>query len=478
MRIDLQRISRAGRSPWLPIVGIATALALVSAFAPIPALLILLTLAVTGALIWRFGAREGVWYTLVATIPLREPLSVDIHGTVSFYFTDLILLVLFVETVRRTGLREMWRRSPFFRIGLVILGLSMLGLYSASRLFWGIAAAYRIAGQITLFYVARDRIRKGTEATRTMVAILIGLAPAVVYGLYQASLPYDAPLPDWASRLTAYDPGGEPHIRIFSTFSHPLRFSHYLSVGLGIALGLMNSGLSRSWKAATMAVGAAAAYCNLFTYSIGGIVGMLAGGATFLFINRRRRIILITPFLLVLWILFSPTALLTKAERVLSGRAVTAAARMITYQQSIDILKDHPLIGVGWGGIRGFLENEYRVTRASAVAFSAENYFLQRGMALGVPGIALFLLLCILFFRNTLKGRGDRSAEEWPRSALLAGGIAFYLQAQAFPAAEETSNYLLWLLFAIAEGMREMAGRDKIYAWTETDGEREASEQA
>jgi O-antigen ligase len=228
---------------------------------------------------------------------------------------------------------------------------------------------------------------------------------------------------------------------------------------LGLALGLAFSAISLGRRALAVIIGAGAVVCNLLTYALGGLVGMLAAVVSALVLYRRRRVVIPLALAVVLLVGLSPTTLTSKAERVLTGRAVTAAARLVTYKQALTIMVDHPIVGVGWGSIRSFMEEEYRVTRAHAVAFAAENYFLQRGVALGLPGIILFVILCVLFFRNALWPRGDPAGAAWPRAAIIVGGVAFYFQAQTFPAASATSGHLLWLLFALAEAMHESSVR-------------------
>jgi O-antigen ligase len=437
--------------PWSVTVAVLTVLAVAVALAPGWTTMVVCLVAVSGLLIWRYGPREGLWYLLVASIPFREPLTVELRGTVSLYLSDVLLFALLADVVARGRLRDIWRSSPVLKIGVAVLALSVPGLFTATRLFWGVASLYRIAGQIAIFVVAADVIRTGQVATRTLVAALGGLAPSVAYGLYQASLPVGAALPDWASQLFTWDLSGQKHLRVYSTFDQTLRFSHYLSIGFGVALGLAFSALRRAWKTICLVVGAAAAYCNLFTYSIGGAIGILAAIVSTLILSKRRALVLL-PLLLLPLLVFSPQGLVAKADRMLSGEATAVAARLVTYRQGAMVLADHPVIGVGWGSIRSFLEHDYRVTRAWTVAFASENYFLQRGMALGVPGLALYVILCVLFFRHALR-RPPPGASTWPRAALLIGGVVFYVQAQTYPAAHATSNYLLWTMFAIAENM-------------------------
>jgi len=226
-------------------------------------------------------------------------------------------------------------------------------------------------------------------------------------------------------------------------------------VGLGISLGLALSSLGKGAKRFLLLVGVAAALCNLFTSSLGGLLGMLAAVVATIVIERRRRILLLVPVALIVMLPFAPSALTAKLDRVLAGQATTAAARLVTYRQSLEILRDNPLLGVGWGGATSALENDYRVTRANAVALAAENYFLLRGVVLGLPGIVLSLMLCILFFRNAVLPRRELPDRDWPRAAILIAGVAFYAQAQTFPAAQPTGTYILWMLFGLAERMRE-----------------------
>ena len=446
--------ARLIRSPWpAAIVGIAAVVWAV-AVAPSATAAVVVVLAVASWLVWKFGLRMGLWLLFLASIPYREPLSIDIVGTASLFTTDVVLVALFIDAAIRGELLRLWRRSAVLKIGIAILLLSLPGLMTATQFFWGLTSVYRIALQIALFVVAMSVVRTGRDATLSLVAVVLGLAPAIVYGLYQATLPYGADLPDWANHLVSYGPTGARKVRVFSTFDHTLRFSHYLTIGLGLSIGLAFSSLRRVAKGALLAIGAAAAYCNLFTSSIAGAVGIVSVSGTGLILGRRRAAVLL-PLLIVLLFLLSPANLVSKATRVLSGDATTIAARLVTYKQGVEVIRTRPLTGTGWGGIRRFMEHDFRITRAHAVAFGAENYFLQRAMALGLPGLALYVALCVIFFRNLSRTRGSPEIADWPGAAVLVGGIAFYVQGQSFPATSATTNFVLWLLFALAARMSE-----------------------
>ena len=319
-----------------------------------------------------------------------------------------------------------------------------------------LGSLHRIAAQLALFVVALRMIRNGRDARNAIFAFLAGLVPAIIYGLYQSTIPVGAAtLPQWSEAPIAWDTTtGTAHIRVFSTFDHSLRFSHALSIGFGFAIGLMGQRVGSRARVFLAVLAAAAVLCNQFTYSVGGTVAVASALGGWAILNRRRRVTWLLPVVVVVWVALAPSALFNRLTQVFTGQSTSAMARIITYHQSFQVLRDHPLLGVGWGGIGGALEFEYRISKAKNIAFTAENMFLQRGLALGIPGMLLTIAIALRFLRNTTRFSSRALAEgdvPWPRGALLIGGAAFYAQGMVIPVGNETSNFLLWVLLAIAE---------------------------
>jgi hypothetical protein len=437
---------------WLAAAAGAVGLAFAAAFAPVPSAFGALAATAACALIWRFGWRTGLWLLFMASVPIRKPLSVDIVGTTTLYLNDLLLLFLTATVAWEHGIRGILRASASFRIGALLAAMAAASLYTATRLGWGISITLHEFAQVAAFYVAWHVVRNARIARDTLLAFVVGLLPAVALGLHQASLPTrefheaEGTIPN-----LAWDERGNPKVRIFATFGHPLHFSHALSMGAGIGAGLVvgNPALGVALVPAIAAI----AYCNQFTYSVGGFLGTAAGWMTALWLTRRRWLLALVPIGLVGWLLIAPSPLLLRIQDNFSGKSPTTAARMITYYQTFQVLRDHPVFGLGWGSIGTALEHEYRVTREKSVAFTAENYFLERALAQGLVGLGFTIALCVLFFRN-VRTPPRPTADAWPRAALIAGAVAFYVQAQVIPAADPESRYVLWTLFSIAERMR------------------------
>ena len=444
--------ARGVQPGWLIGLAAGVGLALAAAYVPVQAAFLALALAAATALVYRLGLRMGMWCLFVATIPIRAPLSVDIVGTSTLFLNDIILLLLTAACAWEHGVRTILRQSPSFRIGTFLAVLALGGLYTATRLKWGLAIALNEVGQTAAFYVAWHWIRSGKHARYTLLSFVIGLLPAVAVGLHQSTLSVrEFQVRDSFVPAVAWDEAGNPHVRVFGTFGHPLHFSQALSIGAGLAAGLLAEASAAGRFLLAGAIGAIA-FCNQYTYSIGGLVGTMGGLLTALFMSRRRWVLAALPVVLVVWALVAPSAFLLRIESSISGKNPTTVARLITYEQTFRVLRDHPLLGVGWGGIRTALEENYRITRDEVVSFTAENYFLERALATGVVGLGLTLLVCVLFFRN-VRVRAPADPMPWPRAALLSGGVAFYLQAQFIPSADPESRYVLWILLALAERM-------------------------
>ncbi len=441
-------------APWVAIAVVVAAVAAAVAFSPLPVSLVVIGGSAAAVLVRRYGLSHGVWYLILLTIPVKEPLSFDVHGTVSLYPVDVLLFALCGALLLRHGYKEVWRRSRTLRPLLAIVVLSVVGLYGASNVFWGVASIYRIAVQLATFVTALLLVRDAADARRSLIFVALSLVAPVLYGFYQASLPFGAPVPDWGPHATAYDLFGVPFFRAFSTMNHPLNFSHYLTIGVGLCLGLAVHARSPRVRGLLVLTAGAAAVCNLFTYSAGGIVGMLAAVIAVVIMSRSRKLMAAAAVVVVALALTSPPALTAKIDRLLSGRSITTAARLVTYHQSFLVLRDHPILGVGWGGVWGAFSGQYRLTRADAVAFGAENYFLYRAVATGAVGLLLYLLALVYYVRN-LRAMGGLERDDERliqlRVAMVAASFAFFAQAEFIPAANISTNSILWLFLALAE---------------------------
>ncbi len=435
---------------WLAAVLLGLGLSFGAAFAPVQTGFLVPLAGVLGYLVWKFGVQRGTWFLFVASIPLRQPLGVDLVGTTTLFVSDALIGAQLLFLLPKMELRGLWRTSPVLRLGTLLSVLSVASLYTLLNPSEGLAQVQRVLGQVLVLVIARTLVTDADEARRTILAFLFGMIPAILFGFYQASIPVETwNYADWAEAPIAHDSEGRSHIRIFSTFNHTLRFSLALSTAFGLAIGLIAPTRRASLPAAGMA-GLAAA-CNYFTYSIGGVLAMAAALVVGVVRGLGSRAWFVTPVLLVVLAVSAPNAVYWKASQMLAGDSTSSLSRLITYQRTAQVLADRPLTGLGWGGFGSTVLTDYRIARLESLSVGAENYFLQRGLALGFPGLLVAIALAIRFVRDL---RSRRTPPDWPRGALICGAVAYGAQAMIIPAADHSTSYLLWMMLALAESGR------------------------
>ena len=218
--------SSSPRARWALAFALAGGFAALAAWDPVRVPFLTGCLAAAGYLVRRFGLSKALWLLALLILPLRQPLSVDVVGTRTLYFGDLLIWVSLGVTLWEGGGRNVWRTSATFRLGVVLFALSLVGLYTASHLAAGLDSVLRIAAQLGVFVVARHHVRSGRDARTAILAFFCGLVPAILYGFYQSTIPVGAGrLPEWSDAPIAWDPTtGTKHFRVFSTFDQSLRF--------------------------------------------------------------------------------------------------------------------------------------------------------------------------------------------------------------------------------------------------------------
>ena len=83
--------------------------------------------------------------------------------------------------------------------------------------------------------------------------------------------------------------------------------------------------------------------------------------------------------------------------------------RSVIYAKSWELIKSHPILGIGWGGVGGYLGTDERGT-----GLNASNIFLETWLGAGLLGLASFVALLIIILiralRNFIQADSERKA--------------------------------------------------------------------
>ena len=229
--------------------------------------------------------------------------------------------------------------------------------------------------------------------------------------------------------------------RAWNQFSNPIPFG-VLSVMLGfIALALPLSPQWAKWKSLLWAAkllgllaGLVAAYCSgsraPFLIAAPLLLVALLGMSHW----RAGRVLGVLVVILLLaggLVMSTPNRLHERINEGIHDLSVyqqspdsSMGTRLVMWQQAIDIIRKHPLAGVGKQGY--FNEVNARIKQGTAPdlirkAPHPHNEILNMGVEMGVPGVAvgllLFLLPAALFFPRL------RANDEWTRFAATGGSM-------------------------------------------------------
>lgn len=102
------------------------------------------------------------------------------------------------------------------------------------------------------------------------------------------------------------------------------------------------------------------------------------------------------------------------------GSGTSAAARFVGWARAIAVIRDHPVIGVGFNTVAYILEN-YGGTRLGAASYAMDGGLLFVAVMTGFVGLAVYLYM--------LWTIGRRSIRVWRRSNLTASQRALMLGA-------------------------------------------------
>jgi O-antigen ligase len=325
---------------------------------------------------------------LVAGSPLHEAVSVFPHRTVEQLVLFAALAAIF--WVGRDLLRDRGARR---RLGIGLIALAVL------ETGFGLL---QYLGRIQHPFLAPSRltadVASGTFINRNHFAgvleMAFPLAVAMAYGFFYTRI--SSTRTAWSRRWRAI-------------LTHPRApvFLLLLFTGAWLCLGL------------------------IFSMSRGGILALLLTAAflsllTALRHSRRKIQLVALLFVLVvagyaIWLGLDPV--LTRFEQLLDEDTVLTQGRFPVWEDTLVMIRDFPLLGVGLGNYRHVFLS-YNRTPMTVVYDHAHNDFLQYTAELGIP--AGFTLFAVLIATVWCAGRGYVRSESVSRRAALlgaAGGV-------------------------------------------------------
>lgn len=481
LRSSLAETHAEPARPWLPILlalPLAALFISISDASPAWVILIFLACCAVGCSFWLGDLLRVTLFMLIFTSPIDISKALIVSGGV--YSPGLSL---FVSDFFFLGLLALWGfrhfivlRAPLHfdrqhRVALLFLGWLWISALYSHDVQAGALAAITYTKFFITYYLITQVVKRPEDLRLVLTAFFMGFMIQALYVgaqvLSGSALEIQgAKTTHLGTQLVFEGAGGLHAFRPSGFLHHPNVLADYLVFLLPTAAGLVLLGKRmigrHAWMAALfmLVVGMG---MLIITLSRGGWISLAVAGLFFVIVGLRRKLVkrhhvmgLITAALIgaaVVAVVY-PAAYL----RITQSDQRSGESRLIMIDQALLIIRNNPLIGVGFGGynqaaqyytpesfsyVSTYFQDEIRkgVVHNKYLLVTAEH---------GIIGMALFLYLIWRFFRLLFPLSRWKSQLNFALalglSASILGQLVFYVFDHFYA---DIRPALLWILFGI-----------------------------
>lgn len=419
--------------------------------------------------------------TLIFLFPFGQLLRIPLFESpaVRIYANDVVIIIITIAWLAYLVThRQRFKIPPAFNAVVLFAAAALVSIvlnsfrYELNELLIGSLYLWRWMAYSFVYLAVYHIIRENkNEANHFSMLLTIAGVAAAVLGLAQY-----ATYPDLRNLMYL---GWDPHQhRIFGTFlDSGFAGLIYVLTLILITVRLIGNGKSAGGKISdqfkrgvnnSIRAHMVWSICWIITYFALALTysrsSFLSLLVAFGIISLLKKTAL--PFLFVGILLAGTVVLLPRPSETAEGtkleRTASVGARLTNYQQSMEIIQDAPLFGIGFNMMRyenrdrGFVQPyEWRESNAAA---GLDNSFLFITATTGIIGLAayIFLLLKIITASMNYYVQGKPGQGELSLLASLAAVIAhsFFNNSLFYP----WIMLWLWLLLGIGDGARDRLG--------------------
>ena len=415
-------------------------------------LLFLLGLAVLAAL-WIFLSNyEAATYVLALYALVDFVFRTYIAGLASIW--DELFLIAMAGLWMYKGVRyrreEQCKQAPLDASIWIFIGIFVILLLFSPVLSIGIEGLRAIV-QYMIWYFLVLQLLKDQRSVNILLAVFVCLAGCLaIHGIYQYVVGVEMP-EGWVS-------GSEViRTRVYSILSSPNIFGSLNLMALPISYSLARTAKRNRVKAIYYLLCVFMLGALAFTYSRGAWLGAVCAVGIYVLVKNKK---LVVPAIMlgILVLIFVP-GIRNRLLFMFSSTYLASsmkAGRLIRWLTALEILKEHPLTGLGLGQFGGAVAMNNGlstlVNGEVVKTYYMDNYYLKIAVEAGIIGLIVFLWLMYQVVMVSLKTIGmttDVKMKEW-EIGILAGlsGVIFHnLVENVFEVPLMTSMF--WMLAAV-----------------------------
>ncbi len=335
------------------------------------------------------------------------------------------------------------------RSGLILLAVAALSISWAYAPLLGLLSLLRLLALGAFYFLLNATLNSERRTTILLVLFLSAVGVVAAYGLLQFYDMFNYPGPD------------RPFL--VSTLGHPNYASSFVGMGCPIFIALAI--ISRGWKRWLCFTGGCLGFAfllaaqtrsvwvaTLIALGIGGVLAVVQPACRVLVRGARKLLVVLLAACLLLILVFSVENPLNRRISIWSRAAavvtrareehVTVGSRWLMWKATLLMIKEHPLLGVGFGNFGAYSaeylararETSPRMDSRYRTEFVTEphNDYLQLLAELGPGGLLAFLWFIgwhLVLAKRRLTAGGIMGHEALWLIGLLTALVVFLIDA-------------------------------------------------
>ena len=252
--------------------------------------------------------------------------------------------------------------------------------------------------------------------------------------------------------------------RVYATFENPNILGAYFLLVIPFALAAFFAAKERMLKLCALFALAVMGLVLGLTFSRGAYLGIVFAFAVF-FVLLDRRMIFLGIFALVVAYFVLPDAMLERFLSIGNMADTSTSYRVSIWLGTIDIIRDHLILGIG-PGLSTWQLIYPLYAHAAAVAHHSHMLFLQVLTELGLVGFFLFLLVIYHFYKNSFIAfiRATQTTKYWAMASMAAMTAFIVMGFTDYALFNYRLRLLFWVLVAIGVLVWKLAEIEEVSA--------------
>lgn len=390
----------------------------------------------------------------------HDPKVIADPNGVAFSLTTISLVVLYAIWCAEAVLFRKGKPRFFRQVSLpalCLIGTGLLSILNSSNAEFSFFEIARLGEVFLVYFYIANHVRGEEDVRLILKVLLLGLfvEAAIILLQYSSGTQFDLLL----KHIEILGSGGRS-LRAAGTFGEPNCAAGYLTPLLIICLSLLLSRTDIVRKSLIWLPFGLGVVALVVTLSRGGWLGFLVGVCILMVLNVRYRWLSVPPHALLAAIvmaavlagLFGP-AILTR----LTSHYDSALARIPLIQLSLNMIRAHPVIGIGINNFGLVMRTYLTADIVGAWLYIPHTRYMTVWAETGILGLLAFLWFLMSVFREGFRCLRASRPFFSPLALGIVAALSGYATHMLFDVFEaRTLVLLLWTLAGLAVGMASM----------------------